>query len=243
MKSQIHKSLLSAWLVSICIVVIPEIATGIENFESLKVLDTVVPSYPLRMTYEGIYDGSARVIINVDETGKLYDVYLESYTHPEFGRLAEEYIKRWTFQPAKLNGEPITVVKPIDFNFDDRRGVYALGIQEAVASKLNFSRHAKSKRVYDHDELDNGLEPIVMIQPLYPEEFKDTDIVGNAIVLLYVDETGTPRMSHLTDYSHRSFGQTALMAIDTWRFKPPTVNGKPASIMVRQQFDFGKSKK
>ncbi|MCZ6674088.1 MAG: energy transducer TonB, partial [Verrucomicrobia bacterium] len=235
---QTHKSLLSACLVSFCMAVAPGVVIGIENFESLKVLEMVLPSYPMKMTFEGIYEGSARVIINVDETGELVDVYQESYTHPEFGRLADKYIRLWTFQPAKLNGEPITAIKPVDFNFDDKRGVYSVGIQAAMGSNMNFGRSANSKRVYSPEELDENLEPIEMVQPPFPEEFRNTDIEGTATVLFYIDETGKTRMPHVTEYSHMDFGTSALLAVENWKFKPPLVRGKPVSIMVSQKFNF-----
>lgn len=237
----------SVAIASILSAVLPVLAfgqgSGIENFESLKVLTSELPAYPMKMTFEGIYDGAARVVVNVNENGELEDVYLESYSHPEFGRLAQEYIKKWTFQPAKLNGEPLSVIKPFDFRFEDRRGVFALGIQEAAASKLNFGRYAGAKRIYSPKELDEIPEPISMVTPLFPEEFKGQGVEGSATVIFYIDELGEIRMPHVTDYSHESFGKTSLIAINEWKFKPPTVRGKPVSIMVRQKFDFKESGK
>lgn len=217
--------------------------SAVDNFESLKVVTSELPSYPLGMTNNGIYDGAARVVINVNEKGGLEDVYLESYTHPEFGRLAEESIKKWTFQPAKLNGEPLSVIKAIDFDFEDRRGVFAFGIMESVAAKLNFARFSESKRIYSPKELDKIPEPIQMTAPLYPEEFKGKGVTGKVSVLFYIDEMGEVRMPHVTEYSHESFGKTALIAVEDWKFNPPLVRGKPVAIMVRQKFTFSESNK
>ncbi len=216
---------------------------GIDNFESLKVLTSELPSYPTSLTSEGVFDGAARVVLNVNENGDLIDVYLESYTHPLFGRLAEESVKKWTFQPAKLNGEPLSIIKAIDFEFEDRRGVFAFGVMESTAAKLNFARFSDSKRIYSPKELDKIPEPMEMETPLYPEEFKGQGVVGSATVLFYIDETGEIRMPHVTEYSHESFGKTALMAVEEWKFKPPLVRGKPVSIMVRQRFSFTESKR
>jgi TonB family protein len=238
MKNKTSKNTFRIFLASFLIALVPGISSAIENFESLKVLSTKLPGYPTKMTYEGIYEGWARVVINVNEKGELADVYLESYSHPEFGNLAETYIKKWTFQPAKLNGEPLSVIKPIDFHFEDRRGVFALGIQEAAASKLQFSRFAKGKRVYSPKELDEIPTPVEMSQPLFPEEFKGKNVEGSATVIFYIDELGDVRMPHVTEYSHESFGLVALMAVEEWKFDPPKVNGKPVSIMVRQKFNF-----
>ncbi|MDA1068911.1 MAG: TonB family protein [Verrucomicrobia bacterium] len=211
---------------------------GLENYESLKILKMDLPAYPMKMTFEGIYDGQATIIINVDETGTIVDVYQESFTHPEFGRLADDSVRKWTFQPAKLNGEPVGSIKPLIFNFDDKRGVFSVSMQEAAASFLKFDKFRDSKRLYDFEDLDEGLKPEVMGQPFFPEEFKDQGIDGSATVIFYVDEAGKTRMPHLTDYSHQSFGMAALHAVENWKFKAPTVKGKPATIQVRQIFVF-----
>ena len=228
----------SSILLLILTVSTPFSVSAVENFESLEVTYSVVPAYPTRMTFEGIFDGSAQVVVNVNEKGEIEDVYLSAYTHPVFGQLAEEYIQKWKFKPAKLNGEPLSVIKPFDFRFEDRRGVFAMGIHEAAATKLRFTNFVGGKRIYSPRELDQIPEPISMVTPLYPEEFKGKGVKGSATVIFYIDESGDIRMPHVTDYSHESFGKTALLAVDQWKFKPPVVNGSPVSIQVRQEFNF-----
>ena len=220
-----------------------ERVVGLENFESLKILDMELPTYPNKMVFQGIYDGQATLVISVDETGSITDVFQESYTHPIFGRLADESVRKWTFQPAKLNGEPVPSIKPVNFNFDDRGGVYSVGIHEAASSSLMFTSSPNSKRVYNLKELDELLEPELMVQPYYPEEFRDRGIDGSATVLFYIDEAGSTRMAHLEGYTHSSFGTSAISAVINWKFKAPTVKGKPATIQVRQTFNFTESSK
>ena len=238
MKTRTQKLLSYSTLLLLFAVLLPGKATAVENFESLEVTYSVLPAYPTKMTFEGIYDGSAQVIVSVNELGEIEDVYLSAYTHPLFGQLAEEYVRKWKFKPAKLNGEPLSVIKPFDFNFEDRRGVFALGIHEAAATKLRFSNFVGGKRIYSPKELDEIPEPISMTTPLYPEEFKGKRVKGSATVLFYIDEEGAIRMPHVTQYTHENFGKTALLAVAKWKFKPPMVNGKPVSIQVRQVFNF-----
>ncbi|MDB2499314.1 energy transducer TonB [bacterium] len=183
------------------------ISSAVENFESLEVIHSVLPAYPTGITFEGIFDGSAQVVVNVNELGEVEDVYLASYTHSLFGQFAAEYIQKWKFKPAKLNGEPLSVIKPFDFEFEDRRGVFAMGIREAAASKLRFSNFVNEKRIYSPIELDGIPEPISMKQPYYPEEFKGQGVKGSATVLFYIDEEGNIRMPHVTEYSHENFGK------------------------------------
>ena len=238
MKLRICSACISAGLIAFGFIVGPPAMAEIENFESVRVIDSSLPEYPVRLAYEGIYQGGARLIVSIDETGKLTDVFIESYSHSEFGRLAERYIHRWSFQPAKLNGEPITSIKPIDFHFDDKRGVYSIGAPEALTALFYTGDTLDSKRIHSVEELDRDLEPIEMAQPLYPEVFKNSDMDGSATIEFYVDEKGHVRVPHTTEYTHGSFGETALVTVKEWKFKPPRVNGKPVSIHVRQTFNF-----
>lgn len=215
------------------------LAYGVENFESLKVVTTKMPAYPVKLISEGILEGFAQVVIRVDETGELTDIYPSAYTHPEFGRLAEKYIKLWTFQPAKLNGEPLPVIKSIDFKFEDKRGVFSLLPMEAAIMKLKVGPvDTGGKRIYGPQELDEKPIPLETETPLYPEEFKGQGVSGTATVVFYIDEVGKVRMPHVVENSEDIFGMTALLSVRKWKFKPPLVKGKPVTVLARQTFNF-----
>lgn len=238
MKLPRFRPLSAVGLVSSVIVLMAQSAVGVENFESAQVVDTSVPEYPVRLAYEGIYSGGARLIVGIDETGELTDVFVESYSHSEFGRLAERYIQRWTFLPAKLNGEPITSIKPIDFHFDDKRGVYSVGGPESLTALLYTGNNQDAKRTYSPGDLDKELEPIEIPAPLYPEDLKHSGVDGSATLMFYVDERGRVRMPHVTEYSQNIFGESALHSVKQWRFESPVIDGKKVSVLVKQRFDF-----
>jgi TonB family protein len=232
MKNKIYKTTLFSLIVILITPVFSGLTYGVENFESLKVVTTQMPSYPTRLVSEGIFEGFAQVVIRVNEEGKLTDTYLSAYSHPEFGRLAEKYIKLWTFQPAKLNGEPLSVIKSMDFKFEDNRGVFSLLPMEAAAMKMNFGpMDTGGKRIYSPHELDEIPVPLEIETPLYPDEFRGQGIEGTATVIFYIDEEGEVRMPHVTENSQDHFGMTALSSVKKWKFKPPLVKGKQVAIL------------
>jgi len=94
------------------------------------------------------------------------------------------------------------------------------------------------KRVYRPEDLDSIPEPIEVVKPKYPLEFKEEGVRGEVSVLFYIDEEGRVRMPHITEYTHEEFAQLALVAVRQWKFKPPIRRGKPVSILVRQPFSF-----
>lgn len=239
MNNKIYKTNLFSFLLVLLIPQFSNLAHGIDNFESMKVLTTQMPAYPVGLVSEGILEGYAEIIIRVNEMGELTDVYKSAYSHPEFGRLAEKYIKMWTFQPAKLNGEPHAVIKSVDFRFEDKRGVHSLLAMEAAVMKMNFGpKDTDGKRIYSPEELDQDPIPLETETPLFPEEFKGQGIKGTATVVFYIDEEGNVRMPHVIENSQDIFGLTALFSVRKWKFKPPLVRGKPVSVLVRQKFNF-----
>lgn len=226
-------------LFSLVLVLLTPLVYGVENFESVKVLSTQLPTYPVRLVSEGILEGYAQVVVRVDEKGELTDVYQSTYSHPEFGRLAEKYIKLWTFEPAKLNGEPLSVIKSMDFNFEDKRGVFSLLPMEAAVMKMKVGdSDPRGKRIYSPQELDEAPVLLDSETPLFPEEFKGQGVSGKATVIFYIDEKGEVRMPHVVENSEDVFGMTALLSVRKWKFKPPLAKGKPVTVLARQTFKF-----
>lgn len=216
----------------------PGFAWGVDSFESLKIIQTTHPNYPMRLTQIGLYEGYVRLLIAVDYRGELNDVFVEEYTHETFAKIAEETVWEWEYVPAKVNGEPTTVVKALDFRFEDRTGLHSVDVMAAAADKLGLNKMFGKKRVYSLEDLDAIPEPIEVVKPKYPLEFKDEGVEGNVSVLFYIDEEGRVRMPHITEFSHVEFAELALNAVKQWKFKPPIKRGKPVSIMVSQPFTF-----
>lgn len=237
MKQMVFRPLKRGFSV-LMVALIPGFAGGVENFESLKIIQTTLPNYPMRLTQMGLYEGYARLVIAVDYMGELSDVFVEEYSHETFATLARETVWKWDYIPAKVNGEPTTVVKALDFRFEDRTGLHSVDVMAAAADKLGLNKMYGKRRVYSPDDLDSIPEPIEVVKPQYPLEFKEEGIEGEVSVLFYIDEEGRVRMPHIAEFSHEEFAELALMAVKQWKFKPPIRRGKPVSILVRQPFNF-----
>ena len=67
----------------------------------------VVPAYPKEAT-EMRLQGMAVVGVTIGKNGEVVDVKQIS-AHPRIARAAADAIRRWRFEPYKLNGEPIDV--------------------------------------------------------------------------------------------------------------------------------------
>jgi len=74
------------------------------------------PTYPEGETKSG---NEARVFLHavVDDKGNIRTPTVDSSPGPAFANAAIEAVKRWTFEPGKLNGKPVAVLIKIEIEF------------------------------------------------------------------------------------------------------------------------------
>lgn len=82
---------------------------------------TVPPPYPRDAALEGI-EGWVRMAIEIDASGRVVDVrVIQAEPAGVFERTAVRAVRRWTWKPAVIGGEPQaqTVLKELTFKLDD----------------------------------------------------------------------------------------------------------------------------
>ncbi len=102
--------------------VTPDTIAQMDIFE-LKDLDNdpqrvvaVAPVYPFQFKRDGI-SGWVKLIIVIDERGRVINAKVESSSHREFERPGQEAVMQWRFEPGTRNGKPVKVrrLQPISF--------------------------------------------------------------------------------------------------------------------------------
>jgi len=77
----------------------------------------VEPKYPPELKDQKIED-SVRIKIVISKTGKVIDAQpIQTPSHQEFVKAAEEALLQWEFQPARKNGQPVSVIADVEINF------------------------------------------------------------------------------------------------------------------------------
>jgi TonB family protein len=79
------------------------------------------------------------------------------------------------------------------------------------------------------------------VEPLYTSEALKARLVGNGVVDVWVDRTGTPVEVDLVSWTNVNsaildllgLDKAAITAISQWRFIPLIVDGKPTPFQVR----------
>lgn len=193
--------------------------------------------YPVTMLREGVSQGEVRVLLNVDSTGKLVDVLPIAYTHEAFLQSALRAIPKWTFEPARLNDEPVGSVHDILMRFE----VSGILVVERTGPSLPTRELFGEVYVYKPHgvrSLDAIPTPLHVTPPIYPREWIDQGVRGNATVDFYIDETGTVRMPSIVASDHPLLGAAAAAAVSEWRFDPPLRRGRPVLVHCQQVISF-----
>ncbi|MBK9989479.1 MAG: TonB family protein [Verrucomicrobia bacterium] len=185
--------------------------------------------------------GVVRVVVNIDEQGKLTDWLLIESAHPRLTSAAVEALTKWTYRPAVIGGESFGVRTELIFNFDIQGQVVSMSCLDTIEVMLQgMVNPHKSKLVYRGGELDSVPKTIVTVSPRPVAQVAGSTQKG-VLVDFYIDETGRPRMVTVDSGGNPEMGASALEAIQQWTFTVPTYKGKPVAVRATQWFDFSKA--
>lgn len=187
-----------------------------------------------------------RVIVNPD--GTLLDSLAVEATHHELLEPAEKKLATAKFRPASMDGKPVTGKMTIAVSFFDpvqrawKRGGIAIpagssGI-EGVDRRMNLGALNKIKYVESlPNELDEPLRILetqfCMVHP--PDEPMPK---GQVIVEYYVNHHGKVRLPEIVKTDGKYLSLSALETLQRTSFVPPSRNGIPTHVKVRQPFNF-----
>ena len=185
--------------------------------------------------------GTVRIVVNIDDAGKLADWMLIESTHARFADAAVSALKKWSYKPAMVRGQPIGVRTELVFNFEMRGQVVSMTCIDTVAMLMQrISNSQPFKYIYRGGELDAAPKPILIVSP-QPVAQTGEAMQQGVLVDFYIDATGKPRMATVDTQGNLAMATSALIALDQWRFTPPTYRGRPVAVRASQWFDFSKA--
>jgi len=187
--------------------------------------------------------GQVRLVVSVDETGKLVDWMLLDYAHVRYADAAVDALRKWQFRPAIVGGVPVGVRTEIVFDFETRGQVVSLACVDTMAVLMKrLAGDQQIRLLCRAGELDATPKPIVMVSPLPVQQVGGEAPPRGVLVDFYIDETGRPRMATVaSDRGNELMASAALEAIGQWRFTPPTSKGRLVAVRASQWFDFSKT--
>jgi len=199
--------------------------------------------FPFDMYNRAVRQGTVRLMLDVDATGKLVDLLVTSASQTSFAVEAERVARLWKFEPTVEQGRPIGTLVGVTFNFEVS-GVIVTELKYDGASRL-AALAGPEKPDYEAVELkqlDRIPTPVKLVSPDYPQEWANRGITGRIVVDFYIDETGKARMASCPAGTDPRLAGIALTAVRHWEFTPPTLKGQPVLVRAQQVFQFlGKS--
>jgi TonB family protein len=197
-------------------------------FQSVRILQTVDPDFPVSLYRIYNHGGTARLALNVDDQGRLKDWLVIGYSAPAFADLALAAVRQWRFEPARWRGEPVPACLTLAFTFTVQKVVISITGNEGMASFLSTALDQMTgRRLYTLDELDRLPAAVRQDAPHYAKALADRGAAGDVEIGFYIDEAGAVRMPFLVSWPEANLANLAMDAVQHWRFEPPRRGGRP----------------
>lgn len=208
------------------------------DIRPVNIRRTVAPGYPATALALGLGKGEVVLAVQVNADASLEDSLVLTSTHPVFTAEVEKVLPSWIFFPALHGMEPIASKIFLHFDFAYH------GVVMVEADKLDLLEdHGPGLepppfRPRKPSELDTPLELLQSAPAYYPPFLEADRVEGTALVAFYIDQEGRPRLPHVVAATNVAFAHSAAGAVKQWRFTPPTIQGHPVIVEVRQPFRF-----
>jgi TonB family protein len=197
-----------------------------------KVVDRSPPEYPMAMRYSGIR-GEVLVDFVVDIEGRTRNVFVLRSLNPAFDDSAVEAVRKWRFEPARVDGVPVNthMQVPVVFQLTDTPEGGTSGIEIVKRGDLS-----KLPPEFQYD-----VEPRIRAsaRPVYPYTALAEKREGSADVAFIIDLQGRVIKPTVVKATSPEFGQALVAAVERFVYEPALKNGKPClgSMVFRQDFD------
>lgn len=92
--------------------------------------------------------------------------------------------------------------------------------------------------IFEVTDLDEKPRPIVRNVPTYPSHLKRAGIQGRVWIVFIVDEKGITGNARVLESDHPDFSESAIAAVQSWKFEPGKKDGQPVKTRVRIPLSF-----
>ena len=198
---------------------------------SPKVRSVQLPIYPHALRVEGVR-GTAAATMVLDDRGRVAAVINIKADRPEFGQALAAALETFQFDPALRAGKPVKTLVRFEQKFNSRD----LGDEAADWVLADEKKHPE--RILSAAKIDSPLKPVSRRAPIFPVTVPEGVNSGTASIECLIDKDGHVRLPRVVDATDPAFGYAAVQAVASWRFEPPTVQGKAVVVRVRVPIDF-----
>ncbi|MGH9450227.1 MAG: TonB family protein [Terriglobia bacterium] len=188
------------------------------SFEPIKVVSATEAAYPI----SSVGNGTLVLRVTIGASGKLENVKV-IYGIPSLTQGAEKAVREWKYEPAMLDGKPVTtsITAPFTYNTWPLANVFG-------------TVRPQEKTEGQSAGFFTPIKVLTQAAPVYP---LFSHGAGTVVLQVMVDETGAiTSVKPLHDIP--SLTGPAEAAVRKWTFKPATLGGKPVATSMVASFAF-----
>ncbi|NDV63416.1 hypothetical protein G0Q06_13200 [Puniceicoccales bacterium CK1056] len=198
---------------------------------------------PVNLRHLNIRNPSVTAIVRIGTDGEILDHVVISASHAQLIGPAERALKFARFQPAHDETGTLVADLNLEVHFRDPgreiAGTIAMSVTDHIDENIQGLAHTQpAMQMSLPDELDKPLSVSGDGEILVPVDADDQPVKGRAVIELYVDAQGIPRLPKILVSDHPAITKAALHRIEGLRFEPPTRNGLPTVVKARLPFNF-----
>ena len=225
-------------------------ATALKNdsYEPVTLEQRLELPLPNDMRGISIQNPHAQIFVEVNEEGTVIDAMPFKASHFKLLPYAVKLVKETQFTPARLNGKAVQGKAAVYVNFFDGQqlawksgiGVLPFGGSASDAALSRFYQIAPSRYTYGESkpkDLDSPLKLKEAKLRIYESE-PGVRAKGSCVVEYYVGPDGEVHFPKIIQSDHDDISTSAFMTLQVTKFEPPTSNGNPTCVLVRQPFKF-----
>jgi len=170
--------------------------------------------------------GNVVLDLVISEKGEVENIEVRRDV-PSLTDVAIHSVQEWTFQPAKLNGQPLASRLTVAVSFNKQPNQWG-GAERPLPALILQTDEARIQSSFQPPEVTGAT------LPLFP-----FGALENGTVILQAIVNAEGKADHATVLRHSApFEPTALEAVTEWRFIPATLNGAPMDAPVVVAFVF-----
>jgi TonB family protein len=171
-------------------------------------------------------EGSVIVEVRVGLDGRARDLRVVAGLGFGLDENALLAVRDWRFSPAKRDGKEVEAVTRVDVEFNVRNAE----LNEVIANDM-------ATRV------GPGVVPpgvIHRVEPQYPQAPTSRTRSGTVLLDAVIQENGVPKVVRVLQSLGWELDESAITALEQWRFSPAMKNGMPIKVRMNVEMTFGR---
>lgn len=213
---------------------------------SQNVLRALAVSEPDIVAPEGAPPGTVWLKVLVSKTGAVEEAVV-SQGDAALGQAAIDGVKRWTYRPFLVDGEPREIQSMILLDFRDgvgkRAAMAGLGVRPGGTGELGQGAVTANGLVGVSSGIVAGLLDHA-VAPVYPPIAKAAHVQGVVVLRAILSKEGDIESLEVIS-GPPLLRQAAMDAVQRWKYRPYVLNGVPTEVRttINVNFTFAAPKK